>query len=102
MNEARWQGAVPGQRSCPGLQGHGSGLEVCVPASDLDPQTNATTMLIGEERWRKLNDTGRTLARPFKDALAPNNKQFDFDKALQKGVSDVSPTPSTSCPLVSI
>jgi chromosome partitioning protein len=57
---------------------------------DLDPQTNATTMLIGEEKWRKLNDTGRTLARLFKDALDPNNKQFDFDKALQKGVSDVS------------
>lgn len=57
---------------------------------DLDPQTNATTMLIGEDKWRKLNDSGRTLARLFKDALDPNNKQFDFDKALQKGVSDVS------------
>jgi chromosome partitioning protein len=57
---------------------------------DLDPQTNATTMLIGEEKWRKLNDSGRTLARLFKDALEPNNKQFDFDAALQKGVSDVS------------
>lgn len=57
---------------------------------DLDPQTNATTMLIGEDRWRKLNDSGRTLARLFKDALEPNNKQFDFDTALQKGVSDVS------------
>lgn len=57
---------------------------------DLDPQTNATTMLIGEEKWRKLNDAGRTLARLFKDALEPNNKQFDFDTALQKNVSDVS------------
>lgn len=57
---------------------------------DLDPQTNATTMLIGEEKWRKLNDSGRTLARLFKDALEPNNKQFDFNTALQKGVSDVS------------
>lgn len=57
---------------------------------DLDPQTNATTMLIGEDKWRKLNDSGRTLARLFKDALDPNNKQFDFDKTLQKGVSDVS------------
>jgi chromosome partitioning protein len=57
---------------------------------DLDPQTNATTMLIGEEKWRKLNDSGRTLARLFKDALEPNNKQFDFNTALQKSVSDVS------------
>lgn len=57
---------------------------------DLDPQTNATTMLIGEEKWRELNDEGRTLARLFKDALEPNNKQFNFDDALQKRVSDVS------------
>lgn len=56
---------------------------------DLDPQTNATTMLIGEEKWRELNDSGRTLARLFKDALEPDNKQFDFDKALQTQVSDV-------------
>ncbi|WP_245514642.1 MULTISPECIES: ParA family protein [unclassified Mesorhizobium] len=57
---------------------------------DLDPQTNATTMLIGEERWRELNDAGHTLARLFKDALEPDNKQFDFDSALQQHVSDVS------------
>ena len=57
---------------------------------DLDPQTNATTMLIGEGKWRELNEKGRTLARLFKDALEPSNKQFDFDAALQKRVSDVS------------
>lgn len=57
---------------------------------DLDPQTNATTMLIGEEKWRELNDSGRTLARLFKDALEPDNKHFDFDTALQKRVSDVT------------
>ncbi len=57
---------------------------------DLDPQTNATTMLIGEKKWRELNDSGWTLARLFKDALEPDNKQFDFDKALQKQVSDVN------------
>ena len=37
---------------------------------DLDPQTNATTMLIGEERWEKANDQGHTLATLFADALA--------------------------------
>lgn len=57
---------------------------------DLDPQTNATTMLIGEEKWRKLNNAGHTLARLFKDALEPDNKQFEFDATLQKRVSDVS------------
>jgi chromosome partitioning protein len=57
---------------------------------DLDPQTNATTMLIGEEKWRELNDKGHTLAQLFKDALHPENKKFDLEKALQKRVSDVS------------
>jgi len=57
---------------------------------DLDPQTNATIMLIGEHKWRKLNDAGRTLAQLFKDAIDPGSKQFDFDSALQKSVSDVS------------
>lgn len=57
---------------------------------DLDPQTNATTMLIGERKWRELNESGRTLARLFKDALDPQNKSFDFEATLQKRVSDVS------------
>ena len=56
---------------------------------DLDPQTNATTMLIGENKWRKLNKKGHTLARLFQDALEPDNKKFDFDATLQIGVSDV-------------
>ncbi len=57
---------------------------------DLDPQTNATIMLIGEKEWRKLNDKDRTLARLFKDALEPSNKQFKFDTTLQKDVSNVT------------
>lgn len=57
---------------------------------DLDPQTNATTMLIGEEKWRELNDKGHTLAQLFKDALNPESKKFDLQKTLQKKVSDVS------------
>ncbi len=57
---------------------------------DLDPQTNATTMLIGEERWSKLNKKHRTLAQLFKDALNGNNHPvFDLNKTLQKQVSDV-------------
>jgi chromosome partitioning protein len=56
---------------------------------DLDPQTNATTMLIGEKRWKEINEKGWTLATLFKDALDPNNKAFDLKKTLQKRVSDV-------------
>ena len=56
---------------------------------DLDPQTNATTMLIGETKWKDLNGKGWTLATLFKDALDPNNKSFDLSKTLQKGASDV-------------
>jgi chromosome partitioning protein len=57
---------------------------------DLDPQTNATTMLIGEDKWRELNDKGHTLAQLFKDALHPESKKFNLSKTLQKKVSDVS------------
>jgi chromosome partitioning protein len=57
---------------------------------DLDPQTNATVMLIGEKRWRVLNEKGFTLATLFKDALEdPENKTFNLEKTLQKAVSDV-------------
>lgn len=58
---------------------------------DLDPQTNATVMLIGEEKWRTLNDEGNTLAQLFKDALEPDGKEklFDINKAIQKRVSNV-------------
>jgi chromosome partitioning protein len=60
-----------------------------VLVADLDPQTNSTTMLIGEKRWKELNERGHTLATLFKDALDPQNKSFDIEKTLQKGVSDV-------------
>jgi chromosome partitioning protein len=56
---------------------------------DLDPQTNATLMLIGEKRWFELNSKGHTLARLFMDAMDPDNRKFDFEATLQKRVSDV-------------
>ncbi len=56
---------------------------------DLDPQTNATVMLLGEKRWKELNEKGWTLATLFKDALEPQVKAFDLAKSLQKKVSDV-------------
>ena len=56
---------------------------------DLDPQTNATVMLIGETRWKQINEKGWTLATLFKDALDPQNRTFDLEKTLQRKVSDV-------------
>ena len=50
---------------------------------DLDPQTNATVMLIGEDKWKELNKEGRTIERMFKNALDPETS-FDFAAALQK------------------
>jgi cellulose biosynthesis protein BcsQ len=57
---------------------------------DLDPQTNATIMLIGEDRWVEWNRQDHSLARLFKDAVEPGQKRFDFDASLQKSVSNVS------------
>ncbi|MGW7556488.1 ParA family protein, partial [Streptomyces rimosus] len=59
---------------------------------DLDPQTNLTTILIGEDKWKRLNDEGRTLATLFKDALRPEEEpaEFDIGKTLQRRVSSIS------------
>lgn len=56
---------------------------------DLDPQTNATIMLLGENKWLELNQKNHTLAQLFKDAMNPEAKKFDLDATLQKRVSDV-------------
>lgn len=58
---------------------------------DLDPQTNATTILLGEDNWNRLNEAGHTLATLFKDALRSEAEpaRFDLGKTLQKNVSPV-------------
>lgn len=56
---------------------------------DLDPQTNATVMLIGDKRWRELNQKHHTIAQLFDDAVQ-GETNFDLDKTLQKGVGAVS------------
>ncbi|WP_426990840.1 ParA family protein [Pseudarthrobacter sp. Y6] len=58
---------------------------------DLDPQTNLTTVLIGEDKWKELNDAGYTLATLFTDALKSDEDEPDFDleKTLQRRVSPV-------------
>jgi chromosome partitioning protein len=58
---------------------------------DLDPQTNLTTVMIGEDRWEERNDAHQTLAQLFKDALEedPEQHEFDLEQALLRGVSPV-------------
>ena len=64
---------------------------------DLDPQTNATTMLIGDERWGELNKKGRTLAKLFSDALLePEKRSFDLQTTLIRKVSRVDAVRSLS------
>jgi chromosome partitioning protein len=61
---------------------------------DLDPQTNATTMLIGDDAWEKANDAGRTLATLFQDSLEENPAAWKFDLAntIIKNASNVTDT----------
>ncbi len=56
---------------------------------DLDPQTNASVALLGEERWADLNDKGHTLHTLFADALEddPANRRFDLGSTLQRNAS---------------
>ena len=59
---------------------------------DLDPQTNATVMLIGEDKWKGLNEEGRTIERMFKNALDPESAPFDLAATLQKRAALVRPS----------
>lgn len=64
---------------------------------DLDPQTNLTTVLIGEEQWKERNEANQTLAQLFKDALEEDSDErlFDLDEALLTGVSPVEEVAAT-------
>jgi len=57
---------------------------------DLDPQTNATINLIGEDEWKRRNEEGRTLAQLFKDKLEPHRPPvFDIEQSIIHGASRV-------------
>jgi chromosome partitioning protein len=58
---------------------------------DLDPQTNSTTMLIGEQDWLDANQAGRTLAPLFRDSLRPEGEPatFDLERTLYRGASPI-------------
>lgn len=56
---------------------------------DLDPQTNATAMLIGDGKWREINVKGLTIAQLFRDAITGDRK-FDLEATIQKRVGAVT------------
>lgn len=58
---------------------------------DLDPQTNATVMLISEQQWAEMDRDGRTIAQLFEDRLNPQNApKFDIEKAIARRVSTIN------------
>ncbi|MBZ9751848.1 ParA family protein [Deinococcus sp. HMF7604] len=59
---------------------------------DLDPQTNATLALIGEERWAQADEAGQTLAHLFLDLLH-GTQSFDPARAIVRGASNLNRVP---------
>lgn len=69
---------------------------------DLDPQTNATIMLIGDVKWKELNNNNQTIASLFKNELQSAStsilkrsskvqiNKISLEKCIQKNVSNVS------------
>lgn len=57
---------------------------------DLDPQTNATVMLIEEEKWRELDDQRLTVADLFEGAVNdPDGFTFSIRKSIQRDVGGI-------------
>jgi chromosome partitioning protein len=56
---------------------------------DLDPQTNASVMLVGDKKWRELNNRGATVATLFRDALSDID-EFNVTDAIQERVGAIS------------
>ncbi len=55
---------------------------------DIDPQTNCTTMMIGDDKWKELNSNGLTLYALFSEALKGGNN-FDVSTIIQKNASGI-------------
>ncbi len=55
---------------------------------DLDPQTNATVTLISQERWKQLDDAGKTLAQMFGDFVR-GTSEFKIEEAIVSNVSNL-------------
>ncbi len=58
---------------------------------DLDRQADASLRLLGAERWRKLHDKGRTVARLIEDALdETGRKPIKPESLIVRGASPVA------------
>lgn len=55
---------------------------------DLDPQTNATVLLISQEEWEKRNNENRTIHQLFLDKIE-NTNVFDINEAIISNVSNI-------------
>nr|WP_263327176.1 AAA family ATPase [Neobacillus sp. Marseille-Q6967] len=55
---------------------------------DLDPQTNSTVSLIGEDEWEKRNKTNQTLYHLFKDHI-DDTCDFNLEKSIIKECSNL-------------
>jgi len=55
---------------------------------DLDPQTNATVLLMDEEEWLRKDQKGETLLQLFKDKLEGTSR-FDINQAIKRRASNV-------------
>lgn len=56
---------------------------------DLDPQTNATVMLVSQENWKEANRNNRTLHQLFLDEVE-GTEAFNIEKSIMKNVSNIS------------
>ena len=55
---------------------------------DLDPQTNATIALIGEDKWQEVSKLKQTLFHLFSDKLEKTSN-FNIKEALLSSVSNL-------------
>ncbi len=55
---------------------------------DLDPQTNATVALMGEDKWLAKDKKGETLHQLFQDKIDKTNK-FNIKKSIVKKASNI-------------
>ena len=55
---------------------------------DLDPHTNATVLLISQEKWKIANQNNKTIHQLFLD-LKENTKAFNIEESIIKKVSNI-------------
>lgn len=60
---------------------------------DIDPQTNCTTMLIGDKKWEELNTQELTIHSLF-DGAIHGKDDFDISSIIQKNVSGIKEAPT--------